>query len=180
MDYEGGIELQIHVPLIHVLLRPLELNKIKTEGLKLQIAVIGGGNCSNDVYETALEIGEMIATRGHVLLCGGRGGVMEAACKGALSAGGLTVGILPGGIEDANPYLKVIVETGLGHARNAVLVKSAKAIIALPGEYGTLSEIALALKMKRLVVSLESFDLPGVRLAHSPREALDIIEAYVG
>jgi len=141
----------------------------------MQVAVVGGGNCSPRVQEMAKELGRLLAEQGHILLCGGLGGVMEAACKGAAGAGGTVVGILPGEREDANPYVSIRVATGMGHARNAIIVRSADAVIALPGEYGTLSEIALALKMKRPVISLESWNIPGTLKAKDPSEAIELL-----
>jgi len=109
-----------------------------------------------------------------VLICGGLGGVMEAAARGARSAGGLTVGILPGGSHgDANPFIDIAIVTDMGQARNAILVHSSHALIALAGEYGTLSEIALALKMGLPVVGLEKGPrLPGVVEADTPDDAV--------
>ena len=104
----------------------------------MQIAVVGGGVCSPTVAESARLLGRLIAMQGYVLLCGGMGGVMEAACCGAREAGGLAVGILPGELEQANSCLDIAIATGMGHARNAIIVKSADAVIALTGEMGTL------------------------------------------
>ena len=104
----------------------------------MQIAVVGGGVCSPAVAESARLLGRLIAMQGYVLLCGGLGGVMEAACCGAREAGGLAVGILPGEREQANSCLDIAIATGMGHARNVIIVKSADAIVALSGEMGTL------------------------------------------
>ncbi len=142
----------------------------------MQVAVVGGGECSPDEAETARSLGRLIALHGHILLCGGLGGVMQEACRGAMDAGGLTVGILPAEKEQANSFVCVAIATGMAHARNAIIVKSADAVIALPGEMGTLSEIALALKMKRIVISLGSWNIPGVIAAKSPEQALEIAE----
>ncbi|MHC1627018.1 MAG: TIGR00725 family protein [Methanoculleaceae archaeon] len=140
----------------------------------MQIAVIGRGECPEDdpdICEMAETVGALIAENGGVLLCGGRGGVMEAACRGAREEGGLTVGIIPG-MEGGNPYLDVVIRTGLGHARNAVLVASADAVIAVGGGYGTLSEIAIALKMGIPVFTLRSFGIEGVIRCTTPGEAV--------
>lgn len=124
------------------------------------IAVVGGGRCSPAEREIAEEVGAELARRGAVLVCGGLGGVMEAASKGARSAGGLTVGILPGSVrEAANEYVSIPIVTGLGEARNVLVVKSAQAVIAIGGEYGTLSEIALALKMGVPVIGVSTWSL---------------------
>jgi uncharacterized protein (TIGR00725 family) len=141
----------------------------------LQIAVVGGGDCSPEVRAQARRLGRLLAEDGHVVLCGGLGGVMEAVCCGAEEAGGLTVGILPGEKEDANGCVGIAIATGMGHARNVIIVKSADAVIALPGEHGTLSEIALALKMGKPVVSLRSWAIPGILRAETPEEALALL-----
>ncbi len=125
-----------------------------------RIAVCGAGDCDPATYELARQVGRLLAHAGAVLLCGGLGGVMEAACRGAREAGGLTVGILPGMEAGAsNPYVELPIATGMGQARNAVLVLSAQAVIAVAGEAGTLSEIALALKTGRPVVGLGTWRL---------------------
>ncbi|HQF16938.1 MAG: putative lysine decarboxylase [Methanosaeta sp. PtaB.Bin039] len=139
-----------------------------------QIAVVGGGVAFDHVRRMAGEVGRGVARSGSILLCGGLGGVMEAACQGAKEAGGLVAGILPRGREEANPFLDLLIETDMGHARNVILVRSADSVIALPGEAGTLSEIALALKMDRPVICLGSWDIPGVILASTPREAVEL------
>jgi uncharacterized protein (TIGR00725 family) len=119
-------------------------------------------------------IGEGIASAGAVLVCGGLGGVMEASARGAKRKGGLTVGILPGDeFCEANPFIDVRVVTGFGHARNVVVVRSSHALIALPGEYGTLSEIALALKIGVPVVGLGSWShVQGVVNTSTSEEAV--------
>lgn len=127
---------------------------------RLQLAVVGAGRCGERVRELAREVGAEAARAGAVLLTGGRGGVMAAASAGAREAGGLTVGILPGTDAAAsrpNEAVEVAVFTGIGQARNQVLVLSAAAVIAVGGGWGTLSEIALALKHRIPVVCLESW-----------------------
>ena len=124
------------------------------------IAVCGAGSGAPELMSLAEEVGRALASAGAVLVCGGLGGVMEAAARGARSAGGLTLGILPGpDPEDANPWIQLAVATDMGHARNAIIVRTADALIAVGGEYGTLSEIALALKMRKPVVALKSWDI---------------------
>jgi uncharacterized protein (TIGR00725 family) len=124
------------------------------------IAVIGSASCDEQVAALARAVGQEIGRRGAMLVCGGRGGVMEAACQGAKAQGGITVGILPGADRrEANRYVDIPVVTGLGEARNAVVVRSADAVIAVSGGYGTLSEIGLALKMGRPVVGLGTWEL---------------------
>ncbi len=141
----------------------------------MQIAVVGGGACSPEVRDTARRIGQIIASHGHVLICGGLGGVMEAACCGAREAGGIAVGILPGEREEANCCVDVGIATGMGHARNVIIVKSADLVIALPGELGTLSEMALAVKMKKPVISLCSWEICGAFQAKDPEEVEQLL-----
>jgi uncharacterized protein (TIGR00725 family) len=146
------------------------------------IAVIGSANCDEDVAALAASVGREIARRDAILVCGGRGGVMEAACRGAKGEGGLTVGILPGtDRREANAYVDVPIATGLGEARNAVVVRSADAVVAVSGGYGTLAEIGLALKMGRPVVGLGTWDLAragrpdgGVVPAGTPVQAVEL------
>lgn len=139
------------------------------------IAVCGSGAEDPRLNALAEAVGALVASAGAVLICGGLGGVMAAACKGAAGAGGLTVGVLPAASPaTANPHVGLAVATGIGHARNAVIVQSADAVIAIGGEYGTLSEIALARKVGRPVVGLQSWELgPGHMVpAATPAEAV--------
>jgi uncharacterized protein (TIGR00725 family) len=125
-----------------------------------QIAVIGGSEVTGPVAAAAEAVGAALASAGAVIVCGGLGGVMAAACRGAKAAGGLTVGILPGGDPSAaNQWVDVVIATGLGEARNALVVGSAGAVIAVDGEYGTLSEIGLALRGGIPVVGLGTWSL---------------------
>lgn len=125
-----------------------------------QIAVIGGSDVTAPVAAGAETIGAALASAGAIVICGGLGGVMAATCRGAQSAGGLTVGILPGNDPSAaNPWVDVVIVTGLGEARNALVVGSAAAVIAVDGEYGTLSEIAFALRAGIPVVGLGTWTL---------------------
>ena len=121
-------------------------------------------------------MGRELGSRGVVLLCGGLGGAMEAACRGAKEAGGTTVGILPGADRaDANEFVDVAIPTGLGEGRNAILVRSAEAMVAIGGGYGTLSEIALALRRGNRVVGLGTWDIEGVEPAGSPEAAVEAV-----
>ena len=140
----------------------------------MQIGVIGAGQCSSRTSLLAEEVGREIARAGAVLVCGGLGGVMEAAARGAQGEGGITVGILPGeSFEDANPFIQIPVVTGLGHARNVLVVRSAQVLIAVKGGYGTLSEVALALKMGKPVIGLHSWDVSKkIIQAETPQEAV--------
>lgn len=125
------------------------------------IGVIGGASVDARAREQAFEVGKRIARSGAILVCGGLGGVMEAACQGARTEGGLTIGILPGSeTRTANPYVTVPVATGMGIARNAIIVRTADVVIAVDGSYGTLSEIAMALNLGKTVVQLGSWRLP--------------------
>lgn len=122
---------------------------------KSVIGVIGAGEASQEQCDLAYEIGKLIALRGAVLVCGGLGGVMEAAARGASEHDGQVIGILPGNHKtDANPYIDIVIPTGMGNTRNLLVVKTADVIIALPGLYGTLSEIALALNENKTVIYL--------------------------
>ncbi len=136
--------------------------------------MIGDSNPSPATAQLAEAVGRGIAASGAVLVCGGLGGVMEAAGRGAKAAGGLTIGILPGyDPAAANPYMDIPVCTGMGHARNAIIAATANALIALEGAYGTLSEMALGLKMGRPVVSLGRRESPpGALSASDPDEAV--------
>jgi len=144
------------------------------------IAVIGGSECSLQEAELAEKVGCELARQGAVLVCGGLGGIMAAACKGASSEGGVTIGILPGGNRQAaNPYVQIPIVTNLGEARNVVVVKSAEAVIAIGGGYGTLSEIGHALRNGLPVVGLNTWSLSrndqsdnSIILAQDPAEAV--------
>ena len=139
------------------------------------IAVIGGSEASAEVLDLAYRVGAEIGARGATLVCGGRGGVMDAAARGARGRGGHTVGILPGfDHSEANPHIEFVVATGIGEARNAIVVGSADAVVALAGEGGTLSEIGLALKIGRPLVALRSWrNLEGIVYADDPVAAVD-------
>jgi len=139
------------------------------------ISVIGAGTCNNETYSIAEEIGKLIAQKGAILVTGGLGGVMEAASKGAIEAGGTTVGILPGfSKEDANKYVSIPITTGLSHARNIIIARSADAVIAVSGEYGTLSEIAVALKLGKPVIGIKTWEnIEGLIEAESSQEAVN-------
>lgn len=124
------------------------------------IAVVGPSAATPAEHALGEEVGRLIAEAGAVLVCGGLGGLMEAAASGCASAGGRSVGVLPTETRaGANPYLTTVVATGMGEARNAIVVRTADAVIAVAGEFGTLSEIALALKMGKPVVGLGTWEL---------------------
>ena len=137
------------------------------------MAVVGPHDASDAEAARAEEVGRLLAASDVVVVCGGLGGAMAAACRGAKSAGGATVGILPGGDRgQANRWVDVAVATGMGEARNAVIVRTADALVAVGGGYGTLSEIALALRIGRLVVTLGSWDIEGAQRADDPSDAV--------
>lgn len=148
--------------------------KPRHDGAGPRIGVMGPGVCSPDIYALAREVGRWIALKRAILICGGRGGVMEACARGAKERNGLTVGILPGdSAAGANAYIDIPIVTGLGNARNAVNVLTSQAIIAIQGSYGTLSEIALALKVGTPVVGLRTWDL-----VSPDGKALPIVQAH--
>jgi len=124
------------------------------------IAVIGGAQCSKEEARTAEEVGRELARQGAILVCGGLSGVMEAACKGARLEGGVTIGILPGeSRQAANTYVQIPIVTSIGYARNIIVVKSSQAVIAIDGNYGTLSEISHALQNGIPVIGLNTWSL---------------------
>jgi uncharacterized protein (TIGR00725 family) len=154
--------------------------------MKPLIAVVGGGTCSREETTLAEETGRLLAARGAIVVCGGLGGVMEAAARGAKSNGGITVGILPGtDASAANPYIDVPLATGLGEMRNFLIVRVAQALIAIGGGIGTLSEIALAQRTEKPVIGLhDSFrnavDIPRVdRAAEAVEWALERAQSGV-
>jgi len=138
------------------------------------IGVIGSGSPETEAMELAYQVGKGLAEAGYGLICGGLGGVMEAACRGAAEHGGLTVGVLPGeSPEQANPYVKVRIATGMGVARNAIIVRSSRAVIAVKGGPGTLSEISFSVQLGVPVVSLKSFAVfPEIVQVGDPSEAV--------
>lgn len=140
------------------------------------VAVVGAGAASAAEQELAEAVGRGLAEGGAVVVSGGRGGVMEAACRGAKSGGGLTLGILPGADRaDANPFVDVAVATGLGEARNVLVARAADALVAVGGAYGTLSEVAFALNAGKAVVGLGSWEIEGVRRAAGAAEAVELV-----
>jgi uncharacterized protein (TIGR00725 family) len=152
-------------------------------GRSIQIAVIGAGTCDANTAALAEEVGQGLARRGATIVCGGLGGVMEAACRGAQSAGGRTIGILPGAeIRDANPFVDFPIATGMGEARNVIVVRSARAVIAVGGEFGTLSEIAFALKFGIPVIGLGTWELERANIirAGDPIEAVTLALELAG
>jgi uncharacterized protein (TIGR00725 family) len=154
------------------------LDGVRSENAQAKVSfyvgVIGGSESSEEVCALAREVGREVARRGHVLVCGGLGGVMEAAARGAREEGGLTIGVLPTGSRaDANPYIDVAIATDMGHARNAIIANTSDALIAVGGSYGTLSEISFGLKLGKKVVSLKSWDFdPSIVVVSRAAEAV--------
>jgi hypothetical protein len=155
---------------------------------RVWIAVVGPGSASAEELAAAEEVGAAVAEAGCGLVCGGLGGVMEAACRGARSRGGMTLGLLPGlDREDANGWVVMAVPTGLGEARNALLVRAADAVIAVGGGWGTLSEVALAMKTGVPVVGVGTWEpvaadgavVAGIVREHAPREAVQTALSHI-
>jgi hypothetical protein len=151
-------------------------------GFKI-VGVIGSSKADPDILALAEEVGSEIAKRGAAVVCGGLTGVMEAVCKGARKEGGLTIGIIPSDSrDDANPYVQIPIVTGMGMGRNVMLVKTADVVIAVGGEFGTLSEIAHALKSGKTVIGLRTWKLekahtraiPDLIEVDSPKKAVDL------
>lgn len=144
--------------------------------MKTIFGVIGAGDASSEECRTAEAVGAEIASRGLTLVCGAMGGVMEAACRGAKSEGGLTIGIIPGeSKKDCNPYVDIPVVTAMSHARNVIVVRSSDAVIAIGGSYGTLSEIAFALRLEIPIIGINTWDVSTeINRAETPKEAVDM------
>lgn len=145
------------------------------------IGVIGAGTCDKEVYDQARKVGQGIARAGATLVCGGLGGVMEGACRGAHEAGGTTVGILPGPDKmQANAYVSIPIVTDLGHARNVLVVRSADIVVAISGGYGTLSEISIALKIGKPVIGLGTWlHIEAVQYVTTSEEALRAVMSHL-
>ena len=140
-----------------------------------RIGVIGGSRASNKYLDMAFMVGRMIAEKGGILVCGGMGGIMDAACRGARRAGGLTIGIIPSGQRsDANSHVDVAIATGMGYTRNSLVVMNSDALIAIDGEYGTLSEIAYCCVYEKPIFGLGTWEIKGVIQASDPKEAVDL------
>ena len=146
----------------------------------MRVSVIGGSDIDADSRERAHELGVRLGERGHTVVCGGLGGVMAAVCEGATSAGGRTVGILPGDRYDAaNEFVETAVATGLGHARNGLVVMNGDAVIAVDGSGGTLSEIGFAFVFDRPIAGLDTHALDGVHSCETPHDAVTYVEEAV-
>lgn len=153
----------------------------KIDMRKKVISVIGGHNCNKEVEQLAQNLGKNLARVVDTLICGGLSGTMKAVCQGFKVGGGLTIGIIPGyNKEDANEYIDIVIPTGLGLARNVLVVKSADVVVALPGEAGTLSEIAYALQFDIPIISLKSWDISGLIKVNTVEEAIAEVKKAVG
>jgi uncharacterized protein (TIGR00725 family) len=141
------------------------------------VGIIGAGECTESTYKTAQSLGFEIGRRDWILVCGGLGGVMEAAAKGCTEAGGTTVGILPGSKRDsANPYIRIALPTALGEGRNLLVVRTSDVLVSIAGGYGTLSEIALALKVGKPVIGLETWEhIQGIQYVSRLDEVIERI-----
>ncbi|GAB3321985.1 TIGR00725 family protein [Haloplanus rallus] len=144
----------------------------------MRVSVIGGSTVDDRTAERARTLGRLLGERGHVVVCGGLGGVMAAVCAGATRAGGETVGILPtADPDDANAYVDTPVATGMGHARNAMVVMNGDAVVAVDGGAGTLSELGFAGVFDRPVAGLDTHDVAGVEAVETPAAAVDYVES---
>ena len=142
---------------------------------KIRIGVIGGSKPDTKSRQVAFNVGQLIAEKGAILICGGLSGVMEAASRGAKHAGGLTLGILPGNSpHDANTYIDIAIATGLGYSRNSLVAMNSDVIIAVDGRYGTLSEIAYGRIYGKKIIGLGTWDIEGVIKAGSAEEAVNL------
>ncbi|MFN7065249.1 MAG: TIGR00725 family protein [Aquificaceae bacterium] len=145
-----------------------------------QVAVIGSSRAKQEEYKLAYELGREIAKRGWLVVCGGRGGVMEAVCKGAKEEGGITVGILPSYEgEEANPYVDIRIRTGMGWNRNPLVVASGDVVVAIGGNWGTLSEIAYALILEKPIIGYKTHTIEGLHQAEDLREILAFLEVVL-
>ena len=141
---------------------------------KIRVGVIGGARPERKFRKIAFEVGQLIAEKGAILICGGLSGVMEEAARGTKKAGGLSVGILPGNTpKDANPHIDIAVATGMGYSRNHLVVMNADVLIAIDGEYGTLSEIAYGCVHRKKVIGIGTWDIEGVIPVETAEEAVD-------
>ena len=144
---------------------------------KKVVSVIGGRHCTREVEQIAIKLGKKLAKVVDILVCGGLSGTMKAICQGFKGGAGLTIGIIPSyDKNDANKFVDIVIPTGLGLARNVLVVKSADVVIALPGEAGTLSEIAYCLQFGIPVISLQSWDIPGIIKVKTVEEAVEKVK----
>ncbi len=165
---------------IAIIHQPLSAEAHTRGPAQRQISVIGSATCGQDSEIAALaqDVGRLLAEAGAVLVCGGLGGVMEAASRGAAGAGGVVIGITPSdSVEHANPHCTHVVATGIGHARNLAVVASGGAVIAVGGQWGTLSEIGFARRLGRTVAALRSWSATGTGAMRDPPGIIDVSSA---
>jgi len=144
-----------------------------------RVGIIGGNSPDIGSIQNARELGKLIARAGHILVNGGMGGVMEASARGARSRGGWVLSILPGqSREEGNPYSDIVIPTGLGYLRNALVVLNSDILVAIDGSYGTLSEIAYARIYKKTLFGLNTWDIPGVISLQTPADVMNRIQKY--
>lgn len=147
----------------------------------MRISVIGGSDVDEETYEIARELGQLLAAGGHEVVCGGLGGVMEGVCRGAKERDGRTIGILPGSDRSAaNPYVDTAIATGMGNARNTLVVLNGDAVVAIDGSTGTLSELGLALDYGRPVAGLDTLridGIDGIEHVETPQAAVKYVES---
>jgi uncharacterized protein (TIGR00725 family) len=142
---------------------------------KLRIGVIGGATPDSKFRKTAHDVGRLIAEKGAILVCGGLSGVMEAAAHGAKKGGGLTIGILPGAsLQDANPYIDIPIATGIGYSRNSLVAMNADVLIAVDGQFGTLTEIAYGNIYQKKVIGIGTWNIEGVIQVETAKEAIEV------
>lgn len=146
----------------------------------MRVSVIGGSDVDEETYDTARSLGQLLADAGHTVVCGGLTGVMEGVAEGVDDRGGQTIGILPGKYRaEANRYIDTAIATGLGSARNVLVVRNGDAVVAVDGKTGTLSEIAHALDLGRPVAGIDTHDISGVSAVETPEEAVEYVESSV-
>jgi len=144
---------------------------------KRVVSVIGGHSCTDEVEQIAQELGKKLAKVVEILISGGLSGTMKAVCQGFKQGGGVTIGIIPSyDKKDANEFVDIVIPTGLGLARNVLVAQAGDIVVALPGEYGTLSEIAYCLQFGKPIISLGSWDMPGVIKVKTVEEAVNKIK----
>ena len=144
---------------------------------KKVVSVIGGHTCTPEVEQIAQELGKKLTKVAEILVSGGLSGTMKAVCHGFKQGGGITIGIIPSyDKNDANKFVDIVIPTGIGLARNVLVVQAGDIVVALPGEYGTLSEIAYCLQLNKPVISLDSWDMPGVIKVKTVGEAISKVK----
>lgn len=141
------------------------------------VGVIGSGECDARLEERAERLGRALGRMGAVVVCGGLSGVMAAVCRGAKFEGGFTIGVLPGSERRAaNPYVDCAIATGMGEARNLIIIRTADILVAVGGSYGTLSELGFALKMGKRVLGIDTWEIPGVQMVNDIDEVIRLIK----